>query len=96
MDVAARDRVADPEQLIAALLVADDLLWAQFEQGLLVDLAEVRRSGNQVEVELVQRQGAVLDDNVVDDALLGCMSSKYKETSTGGLAVNVPVNYVEC
>ena len=24
------------------------------------------------------------------------MSSKYKETSTGGLAVNVPVNYVEC
>ena len=24
------------------------------------------------------------------------MLSKYKETSTGGLAVNVPVNYVEC
>ena len=24
------------------------------------------------------------------------MSSKYKETSTGGLAVNVSVNYVEC
>ncbi|MEU0494047.1 L-serine ammonia-lyase [Mycobacterium sp. NPDC006124] len=24
------------------------------------------------------------------------MHSKYKETSTGGLAVNVPVNYVEC
>jgi L-serine dehydratase len=24
------------------------------------------------------------------------MSSKYKETSTGGLAVNVPVNYIEC
>lgn len=24
------------------------------------------------------------------------MNSKYKETSTGGLAVNVPVNYVEC
>jgi L-serine dehydratase len=24
------------------------------------------------------------------------MSSKYKETSTGGLAVNVPVNFVEC
>lgn len=24
------------------------------------------------------------------------MLTKYKETSTGGLAVNVPVNYVEC
>ncbi|MGB3485351.1 MAG: L-serine ammonia-lyase [Mycobacterium sp.] len=24
------------------------------------------------------------------------MHSKYKETSTGGLAVNVPVNYIEC
>lgn len=24
------------------------------------------------------------------------MLAKYKETSTGGLAVNVPVNYVEC
>jgi L-serine dehydratase len=24
------------------------------------------------------------------------MSSKYKETSTGGLAVNVSVNYVGC
>jgi L-serine dehydratase len=24
------------------------------------------------------------------------MHSKYKETSTGGLAINVPVNYVEC
>jgi L-serine dehydratase len=24
------------------------------------------------------------------------MSSKYKETSTGGLAVNVPVNFIEC
>ena len=24
------------------------------------------------------------------------MSSKYKETSTGGLAVNVSVNYIEC
>jgi L-serine dehydratase len=24
------------------------------------------------------------------------MSSNYKETSTGGLAVNVPLNVVEC
>jgi len=24
------------------------------------------------------------------------MHSKYKETSTGGLAVNVTVNFVEC
>jgi len=24
------------------------------------------------------------------------MHSKYKETSSGGLAINVPVNFVEC
>ena len=39
VDVAAGDRITDPEELIAAVGVANDLLWTQVKQGLLIDSA---------------------------------------------------------
>jgi hypothetical protein len=42
VDIAAGYRIADPEQLILALGVADDLLWLQVKQSLLIDLAPIR------------------------------------------------------
>ena len=39
VDVAAGDRITDPEELVAAVGVANDLLWTQVKQGLLIDSA---------------------------------------------------------
>lgn len=71
MDIAAGDRVADAEQLVAAVGVSDDLLWLQVQQCLLVDFTEIRRPGEQIEIELGRWQCAVFDDHLVDDALPG-------------------------
>jgi hypothetical protein len=64
MDVAAGDRVADAEEPVSAVGVAAGLLRAQVEQGGLVDLAEVAGTGTQRGVQVIGRQGAVLDDDV--------------------------------
>ena len=39
VDVAAGDRITDPEELVAAVGVANDLLWTPVKQGLLIDSA---------------------------------------------------------
>ena len=66
MDVAARDRVADPEQLEATIGVGEDRLRPAGDQGL-VDLAPLPER----EVEVVRRPRAVLDDDLIGQALLG-------------------------
>ncbi len=70
VNVARRDRVADAIKQIAALRVADDVLWAILDQGVVVDLAKVARTRLEREIELVERQRAVLDDDLVDLPLL--------------------------
>src|SRR5262245_58346922 len=55
VDVAARDRVADPKQLIGPVGIGDDLLLPTAKVGIEVDLAAIGGSRSQVEVELAVR-----------------------------------------
>ena len=41
------------------------------DEGFVVDLAEVGRGGAELEVDVVERAGAVVDDDLVDAALAG-------------------------
>src|SRR5580658_4717387 len=66
MRVTRRDRIADPEELKR---IALELRYAG-NQPRIVHSPPVTRSGLQGEVDLVIRQGAVIDDDLVDATLL--------------------------
>ena len=84
MDVAARDCVADPIQLELARGVRSDGLRLHCQQLPVINSAEVVRERHQVEVQLVVRQRAVLDDDVVDTTLdleVGILAPQSRDSS---------------
>src|SRR5579875_3887418 len=60
VDIARGDRVADAEQPIEALIVANERLRPRREQSLLIDLAEVDRARLQRKIEIVHGRRAVI------------------------------------
>src|SRR5437667_8360082 len=65
VNVARGDGVADAVERIEPCGIADDSLRTAGDEGGVIDLAAIARSRLQPEVELVERQGAVLDDDLV-------------------------------
>jgi len=61
VDIAAGHRVADAEQLKAPLRVGFDRLRLALDDGPQIGLAAIARMGLEREIELVERQGAVLE-----------------------------------
>src|SRR5215469_5214723 len=70
MNIAAGYRIADAEELELALRVGLDRLRLALDDGAQIHLAAIARMRLEGEIELVHRQRAMLDDELVDDALL--------------------------
>src|SRR5262249_859750 len=70
VDVARGDGVADAEELVDAVGIACDRLRPSRDERAVVDLALVAGAVLAGEVEVVERQGAVLDPHLVDEARL--------------------------
>src|SRR3546814_19058743 len=66
MGVARGNGIADPEQLESALRIIPARLWTAFDEGAMVEHAKVARLRLQFEIEVVERNGAVVDDDLVD------------------------------
>src|SRR5215470_12913367 len=69
VDIARGDRVADPVKRIAAVRIPDEALSAIGDQSLVVDLAEVARARLEREIEILERQRAMLDHDLIDEPL---------------------------
>src|SRR5215475_10938287 len=65
MNIAARDRVADPEQAIAAEHIVDEGLRPPFEHRGIVDLSKIDRARLKLKIETVDWDRAVFDDDHV-------------------------------
>src|SRR5438034_11590575 len=87
VDVARGDGVADAVERVAPGGIADDGLRTVGDEGGVIDLAAIARSRLQPEVELVERQGAVLDDDLVDfpqmARLVVGIDQRRRQTVTG-------------
>ena len=79
MDIAARHRIADPEQLVAAVRIGGEHLRPPVQQSVQVDLAVVAGAVLQSVIELARRQGTVLDHNVVGRMLLALLGVHVPE-----------------
>src|SRR3546814_19847328 len=66
MGVARGNGIADPEQLESALRIIPARLWTAFDEGAMVEHAKVARLRLQFEIEVVERNGAVVDDDLGD------------------------------
>ena len=71
MRVSRRHRIADAEQLELALRIAHDRLRFSSKQLVVRNFAEIARGWLQLEIKLVERDGAVIDDDLVNRPLLG-------------------------
>src|SRR5215813_814841 len=87
MDVAGRDGVADAEEAEATVGIARDLLRLAGDQRVIVDFTAVARLRLQREVELVERQRAVLNHDLIHDA--GLRALAVVASDHGGEAVAV-------
>ncbi len=65
MGVARRNRVADAEQPIGSGRIALDGLGSARKQGVIGYFAEVLRARLEFEIEIIQRDRAVIDDDLV-------------------------------
>src|SRR3546814_4153073 len=79
VDVAAGDGVADTVEAEAAVRVAHRLLRPAGGERVVVDGAEVGAERLQIEVEVVERQSAVLDHELVDLARLHAVGIRSEE-----------------
>lgn len=66
MGIARGDRIADPEEPVGAIRIALDRLGGSRKQGVVGDFAKVLRAGLEVEIKVIQRDRAVVDDDLVD------------------------------
>ena len=71
MRVARSHGVADAEQLKSSALVVNSRLRAAGDQVGIVDRAEIARGRLEFEIQLVERHGAVVDDDLVHAPLAG-------------------------
>ena len=89
MNVARGDRITNPKELKAALGIVDQRLRAPVDQGREVELAQIRRFRLQGKVEVVDRQGAVLDDDLIDQSFLAGLVILVVETSAKLVALTL-------
>ena len=69
--VSGGHRIADAEQLELAVRIAHDRLRFSGKQLVMRNFTEIARGWLQLEIELVKRDGAVVDDDLVNRSLLG-------------------------
>src|SRR5215469_287849 len=93
MNVAAGERVADAEQLIATVRVRHHLLWLDLDQRAEICLAAICRLSSEFDVYVVVGNRAVLDDDLIDDALHGLTGVLISQR--GHQPVGVPLNLAE-
>ena len=63
--VSGRNRVTDPEQLELPLFVADYILRAAINEIVIIEHPAVAAEGFEIKVQVVQRHGAVIYNNLV-------------------------------